>query len=190
MANFGELVLIVSDLHIPFRILEIPAKFKAMLVPKKFQHIICVGNMCTSEQVDFFKDLCHDVHIVRGDYDEFAGDYPYEDRFTIKGWTFGLTHGHQLIPNGNHVILENLARKLDCNILISGATHKMDVFKKDHTLFMNPGSLTGAFTPDRPDNNPSFILLGIKEEEVIVFTYELVEGELKVKKTIFKKEDL
>ena len=55
----------------------------------------------------------------------------------------------------------------------------MDVFKKDHTLFMNPGSLTGAFTPDRPycflfrffrffhrDNNPSFILLGIKEEEV------------------------
>ncbi|KAK8808480.1 hypothetical protein WA158_008381 [Blastocystis sp. Blastoise] len=190
MADFGELILVVSDLHIPFRGIEIPAKFKAMLVPDKFKHIVCAGNLCTSEQVELFKSLSEDNHIIKGDFDEFLGDYPYEDRFSVGDWTFGVCHGHQLVPNGDHSVLNSLARKLDVNVLITGHTHKLDVFKENSTLFLNPGSFTGAFTPSNPDNHPTFILLAVKDDKLTVFTYQLKDNKLDVKKTEYTKSEL
>jgi vacuolar protein sorting-associated protein 29 len=51
-SNFGELVLVIGDLHIPHRAAIIPEKFKRMLVPNKMQHVICTGNLVTKEQYD------------------------------------------------------------------------------------------------------------------------------------------
>ena len=65
-----QLVLVVGDLHIPHRASSVPAKFRKLLVPGKIQHILCTGNLCTKESVDYLKTLASDVHIVRGDFDE------------------------------------------------------------------------------------------------------------------------
>jgi hypothetical protein len=45
MTDFGELVLVVGDFHIPHRAASIPEKFQRMLVPNKMQrksHLIKV----------------------------------------------------------------------------------------------------------------------------------------------------
>lgn len=39
MSDFGELVLVVGDFHIPHRAIKIPEKFQRMLVPNKMQRM-------------------------------------------------------------------------------------------------------------------------------------------------------
>ena len=66
------LVLVLGDLHIPHRCNSLPAKFKKLLVPGRIQHILCTGNLCTKESLDYLKTLANDVHVVRGDFDEVS----------------------------------------------------------------------------------------------------------------------
>lgn len=68
--SFGELVLVLGDMHIPHRSNKIPAALKKMLMPGKMQHILCTGNMCTQEQMEDLKQIVPNVHAVRGDFDE------------------------------------------------------------------------------------------------------------------------
>lgn len=48
--DFGELVLVLGDMHIPHREAAIPEKFKKMLVPNKMQHVLCTGNLIGKDQ--------------------------------------------------------------------------------------------------------------------------------------------
>lgn len=68
--NSLQLVLVLGDLHIPYRCSSLPSKFKKLLVPGRIQHILCTGNLCTKESYDYLKTLASDVHVVRGDFDE------------------------------------------------------------------------------------------------------------------------
>ena len=52
MSQFGELVLLIGDLHIPQRSVDLPEKFKELLVPGKVQHIVCTGNIGNREHTD------------------------------------------------------------------------------------------------------------------------------------------
>lgn len=62
MANeFGELVLVVGDFHIPHRASHIPEKFKRMLVPNKMQHVLCTGNLTSKEQYDELRRCVNDI---------------------------------------------------------------------------------------------------------------------------------
>ena len=54
------LVLCLCDLHIPHRATDLPAKFKALLVPGKIHHILCPGNLCT--QARQASEIC--IHIT------------------------------------------------------------------------------------------------------------------------------
>ena len=40
------LVLVLGDLHIPYRSATLPSKFKKLLVPGRIQHILCTGRFC------------------------------------------------------------------------------------------------------------------------------------------------
>jgi predicted phosphodiesterase len=88
------LVLVIGDFHVPHRSPSLPPKFKQMLVwgllsislslsssqlslsllqvPGKIQHVICTGNLCTREMLDYLKTLAPDVHVVQGDFDELV----------------------------------------------------------------------------------------------------------------------
>jgi vacuolar protein sorting-associated protein 29 len=69
-ADFGTLVLLLGDLHIPHRAPDIPEKFKKILQPDKVEHILCTGNLCTKEQLDKLRVLAPNVHVAAGDFDE------------------------------------------------------------------------------------------------------------------------
>ncbi|KAI8455661.1 hypothetical protein BY996DRAFT_6413010 [Phakopsora pachyrhizi] len=42
------------------------------------------------------------------------------------------------------------ACKMDVDVLVSGATHRFEAFEFESKFFINPGSATGAFTPNWP----------------------------------------
>ncbi len=72
---------------------------------------------------------------------------PETKTVTIGEFKIGMIHGHQVIPWGDQEALANVQRELDCDILISGHTHKNSLSSYDGKYFINPGSATGAFTP-------------------------------------------
>ena len=43
----------------------------------------------------------------------------------------------------------------------------------DGKYFINPGSISGAYSPLLPDPVPSFVLMGHSWEDAIVYLYEL-----------------
>lgn len=117
------LVLVIGDLHVPHRSNSVPAKFKKLLVPGKIQYVLCTGNLCTRETVDYLKTLATDVHIVQGEFDD--GSYPERKVVTVGQFRIGLCHGHQIVPWGDHDAISMVQRSLDVDILITGATHQV-----------------------------------------------------------------
>eukprot|EP00474_Spongospora_subterranea_P008815 CRZ09273.1 hypothetical protein [Spongospora subterranea] len=182
MAQFGELVLVLGDLHIPTRTDQLPAQFKTLLVPGKMQHILCTGNICSKQVVDHLKTIASNVHVAKGDYD-IDTDYPDNTVVKIGDFKIGVIHGHQILPWGDIDALAEIQSQLNVDILISGHTHKQDVFEYNGKYFVNPGSATGSYTPSDSDIVPSFVLMAIKDDKVITYVYELRDGEVKVSKS-------
>ncbi|XP_065850021.1 vacuolar protein sorting-associated protein 29 [Euphorbia lathyris] len=180
------LVLAIGDLHIPHRAADLPPKFKSMLVPGKIQHIICTGNLCIKEVHDYLKSLCPDLHITHGEYDEDSR-YPETKTLTIGQFKLGICHGHQVIPWGDLDSLAMLQRQLDVDILVTGHSHQFTAYKHEGGVVINPGSATGAYSSFTYDVNPSFVLMDIDGLRVVVYVYELIDGEVKVDKIDFKK---
>eukprot|EP01001_Neometanema_parovale_P012622 NODE_8929_length_673_cov_116.114545_g8668_i0.p1 GENE.NODE_8929_length_673_cov_116.114545_g8668_i0~~NODE_8929_length_673_cov_116.114545_g8668_i0.p1 ORF type:complete len:189 (+),score=39.01 NODE_8929_length_673_cov_116.114545_g8668_i0:44-610(+) len=182
------LILAAGDLHIPHRALEIPHKFRALLAPGKVNHILCTGNLSTRESKETLRKICSDMTCVTGEYDETHHD---EDSDTaairLGNYKIGLVHGHQIVPWGDKEALSMWAKKLDVDILVTGCTHKLRAFEHEGTVFVNPGSMTGAFS--NLDNNtaPSFALLELEDGAINVYSYQLDGEDVKVKKKVFSK---
>lgn len=179
------LVLCIGDLHIPHRTVDLPSKFKALLVPGKIHHILCPGNLCTKEIQNYLKTVCTDLHITRGDFDE--ENFPDEEVLEVEDFRIGLCHGHQVVPWGDTAALGHLQRRLDADILVSGHTHEFKAIKYEDRFLINPGSATGAYSSITQTVTPSFVLMDIDRSKAIVYVYELVEGEVKVDKIEFTK---
>jgi len=81
-----------------------------------------------------------------------------------------------------------MQRKLDCDILISGHTHKNEVIVYDKKYIVNPGSVTGSYSPSQSSVTPSFVLMAVKGSKVVTFVYELQESEVNVSKSEFVKK--
>nr|ACO11293.1 Vacuolar protein sorting-associated protein 29 [Caligus rogercresseyi] len=181
------LVLVLGDLHIPFRSSCLPSKFKKLLVPGRIQHILCTGNLCTKESFDYLKTLANDVHVVKGDFDEGC-NWPSQKVVTVGQFKIGLVHGHQVVPWGEAEALAALNRHLDCDIFISGHTHRFEAYEHEGKFYVNPGSVTGAYSVvNGASQIPSFILMDIQSSTIINYVYQLVDDEIKVDKVEFKK---
>lgn len=167
-----ESLLLLGDIHIPQRSTDIPQHFKDLLIPGKVQHVLCTGNF--GDRQDWLKSLSTNLHLVRGDYDE--GNYPETKLISIGEWKIGLIHGHQLIPWCDKEVLSSYQRLLNCDILVYGHTHIPLIETMDHKYFINPGSITGAYSSITSEVNPTFMVLTIQGKEASVYTYELDEG--------------
>ena len=77
----------------------------------------------------------------------------------IGEFKIGMIHGHQVLPWGDLDALTNIQRELGCDILLSGHTHQIGVQVKEKKFYINPGSISGAFSHLIADPNPSFILM-------------------------------
>lgn len=143
--SYGELILIVGDMHIPSRAANIPAKFKQMLVPDKMQKVVGVGNYCGADQIDFLRKIAPSVYCVKGEAEDYelASTLPEELVFQAGDFKIGVCHGHQIVPSGDLEALHILARRLDVDILITGSTHVHETVDYEGKIFINPGSITG-----------------------------------------------
>ncbi|KAJ6499422.1 Metallo-dependent phosphatase [Mycena sanguinolenta] len=183
------LVLIIGDLHIPHRIHDLPVKFKKLLVPGKIQQILCTGNVCDKETYEYLRTISPDVNIVKGDYDE-ASSFPSSITVVHSPIKIGVIHGHQSIPVGDLDSLSAIARQMDVDVLISGHTHIFQAREHDNKFFVNPGTATGAWTGAfNGDPTPSFALMDIQGPVVVTYVYQLIEGEVRVEKIEWRKED-
>ncbi|XP_064392692.1 vacuolar protein sorting-associated protein 29-like [Halichondria panicea] len=180
------LVLIIGDFHIPHRANAIPQQFKKLLVPGKIQHILCTGNLCSKETLDYLKTLASDVHVTRGDFDEIS-TLPEQKVLTVGQFRIGLTHGHQVVPWGDIESLGIVQRQLDVDILISGHTHKFEAVESEGKFFVNPGSATGAYNALDIDVVPSFLLMDIQGPNMVLYVYQL-QKDVKVQKIEYKKK--
>ena len=166
-----ELVLVVGDMFVPQRSPDINEQFKSILIPNKLQHVLSLGNIGSRESYDWLKSLSNDFHSVKGDFDE--GDMPDKKVVTIGEFKIGMIHGHQVLPWGNTDSLASIQRELDCDILLSGQTHEINVKVVDNKLYINPGSISGAFSNCVSDPSPSFVLMVLQGTEAIIYLYVL-----------------
>ena len=166
-----ELVLVTGDMFVPQRAQGIDPQFKAILIPNKLQHVLSLGNIGSRESYDWLRSLSNDFHSVKGDYD--FDDMPEKKVVTIGEFKIGMIHGHQILPWGSNESLAGLARELDCDILISGNTHQSEVKVMDNKLFINPGSISGAFSNTISDPAPSFVLMVLTGTEAVIYLYVL-----------------
>ena len=166
----SEIIVLVGDMLAPQRISDINEHFKSLLSPNKINHVLCLGNMGSKESYDWLKSLSNDFHCVKGDYD-LDESLPEQKMIQIGEFKIGIIHGHQVLPSGDINSLSNIQRQLGCNILVSGFTHELSIKVKDNVLYINPGSISGAFSPSIKDNSPSFILLAIQGDIAIIYSY-------------------
>ncbi|KAI9024763.1 Metallo-dependent phosphatase-like protein [Hyaloraphidium curvatum] len=193
------LVLAIGDLHIPARATDLPPKFKKLLVPGKIQSVLCTGNLTARETLDFLRHVAPDVCAVRGDLDELPLDLPATRTVVHGPLRFGVVHGHQVVPCGDHEALAALARQMDVDVLVAGGTHAFSAYEYEGRFFVNPGSATGAYIHQQPDNaaagggtaglgadgmspTPSFVLMDLQGPAIVMYVYQLINGELKIEK--------
>jgi len=176
-------ILCIGDSHIPNRAKDLPEKIYNKLdnLTKdglfdftfftgdviKFPILLDSLNLKTKKK----------LFIVMGNMDYYYDnrnapiyqklDVIFEDKDKM---TLGLTHGAQIRPRGDHSQLENLAIEKKYNIIVSGHTHKEEIFLTDKgILLINPGSVTGAWS-FVASGVPSFIELNVNEstKEILI----------------------
>ena len=176
-------ILCIGDSHIPNRAKDLPEKIYNKL-DNLTKEALFDFTFFTGDVIKFPKLLDSlnlktkkKLYIVMGNMDYYYGnrnvpiyqklDVIFEDKDKM---TLGLTHGTQIRPRGDHSQLENLAIEKKYNIIVSGHTHKEEIFLTDKgILLINPGSVTGAWS-FVASGIPSFIELNVIEstKEILV----------------------
>eukprot|EP00392_Amoebophrya_sp_AT5.2_P002541 g2546.t1 len=145
--EFGDLVLVIGDQHVPQRTRDLPECFKELLQTDKIKIVLCTGNCGSKAALDGLQGLGHEVHCVRGESDDktiIGRELPESLVVEVGEFKVGVISGYQILPWQSEAALLQWQRKLGCDILISGHTHEAKYFTLNNKLFLNPGSATGA----------------------------------------------
>ncbi len=197
-SNFGELVLLLGDHHLPSRTTSIPEQFQRMLVPHKMQHVICTGNIESPQEYERLRELVgggSNVHCVAGDYDIFQQQQQHQqqqlDEYKVVNlgqFRIGIVGGHQVVPWGDLSALAMFRRKMNVDVLVCGWRRKEGVVEHDGGYYIFPGSITGAYSShSSTSTDPSFILLAVQGSNMVCYVYKLKYGEVDVSKVEFAK---
>ena len=131
--------------------------------------------------------------IVKGSDDE-TFDLPESQIVEIAGFRVGVIGGHQILPWGDELALQQWQRKLDVDILISGHEHYARTVSKNGKLYMSPGSVTGVVNHCLPINaeepvTASFLLLqAVEHDRVVIYVYKERGGEFVVEQFEHQKQ--
>lgn len=169
------LTLAIGDLYIPERVVDLPPKFKKLLAPNpaatpanpKISQVLCLGNITQSVlTLRFLHNLSANFHIVRGEFDDanvlqqelellapkLGSSLSFYKVVTADNFRIGFTSGHQVVPKNDPLLLLAVTRELDVDILVWGGTHRVEAYTLGGKFFVNPGSATGAFSLDWPED--------------------------------------
>jgi putative phosphoesterase len=182
-------ILAFGDSHIPRRAKYIPEKvfekIDEITRESLIDYTLFTGDLIKApDLVDYLKlKTKRDFFIVQGNMDHYGGnkDAPYYQKLVLSSsngekLTVGLTHGAQIEPRGDHSQLEYLALENHYNILISGHTHKEEVYLTEKgILLLNPGSSTGAWS-FVASQMPSFLIISLDEgfQKIEINLYQLI----------------
>ncbi|KAK4216131.1 putative vacuolar protein sorting-associated protein [Rhypophila decipiens] len=170
------LILVIGDLHIPDRALDIPAKFKKLLAPGKIAQTLCLGNLTDKATYEYLRTMAPDLKIVRGRMDVEATSLPLTQVVTHGSVRLGFLEGFTLVSSEPDLLLAE-ANKLDVDVLCWGGTHKFECFEYMDKFFVNPGSATGAFTTswglEEEEVVPSFCLMDVQGISLTLYVYQL-----------------
>ena len=144
----------------------------------KINRIFCTGGVGELETYDWVRNILPptfqgNFHCVRSEFQETKMSYPENLVVKVGEFKIGLINGFQVVPWGDLEGLCSYQRQLECDILISGFTHINSVSHKDGKYFINPGTMTGAFSPLMNDPPPTFMLLLINGDIGVIYLYEL-----------------
>lgn len=193
-------ILIIGDSHIPSRTTKIPdeicSKIKELTKLELYNYTFFTGDLIKyPELIEFLNSkTAKDVFIVVGNMDYFEGNRNlpvYQELNLPLGKVYlkiGLIHGAQIEPRGDRMQLEDLAIEKGDQILISGHTHKEDVFLTEKgILLLNPGSSTGAWS-FIASGVPSFIVLFVedKSKEISASLFQLDRNSHNIKESKFR----
>ena len=192
--------LIIGDSHVPNRASNISEKIQLKLNElTKLELWECTfftgDEINFPEFIEFLNKITkNEIFRVIGNMDYYGGnrDAPMYQKLEVyfsdnEKVTIGLTHGHQISPRGDRKKLELLAIEKNYNILISGHTHKEEIFLTNKgILLLNPGSVTGAWS-FVASGTPSFIILSIDEntKKIGVSLFQLKKNLGVINKTRF-----
>ncbi|KAK3397342.1 Metallo-dependent phosphatase-like protein [Sordaria brevicollis] len=189
------LILVIGDLHIPDRALDIPAKFKKLLAPGKISQTLCLGNLTDRSTYEYLRTIAPDLKIVRGRMDVEATSLPLTSVVTHGNLRIGFLEGFTLVSNEPDLLLAE-ANRLDVDVLCWGGTHKFECFEYMDKFFVNPGSATGAFTTtaaswagfdEDEEVVPSFCLMDIQGISLTLYVYQLRKDEKGVENVAVEK---
>jgi vacuolar protein sorting-associated protein 29 len=173
----SRLVLVIGDLHIPDRALDIPAKFKKLLAPGKIGQTLCLGNLTDKPTYDYLRSIAPDLKIVKGRYDSDATSLPLSQVVTHGSLRIGFMEGFTVVSPTEADLLLAEANKLNVDVLCWGGTHTFDAYEYGDRFFVNPGSATGAFTTgwmeEGEDIVPSFCLMDVQGISLTLYVYQL-----------------
>lgn len=62
--------MLIGDLHVPYKAVEIPDKFKENLGSGKIHQVLCTGNIGSKEGLAYLKKIAPSFTMVRGDQEE------------------------------------------------------------------------------------------------------------------------
>ncbi|TPX07861.1 uncharacterized protein E0L32_010436 [Thyridium curvatum] len=171
------LILVIGDLHIPDRALDIPPKFKKLLAPGKIGQTICLGNLTDKHTYEYLRTIAPDLKIVRGRSDVDATSLPLSQVVTHSSLRVGFLEGFTLVSSEPDILLAE-ANRLDVDVLCwSGGTHKFECFEYMDKFFVNPGSATGAYSTgwskEGEEVVPSFCLMDVQGISLTLYVYQL-----------------
>ncbi|AOW05681.1 Metallo-dependent phosphatase-like protein [Yarrowia lipolytica] len=179
------LVLAIGDLHIPDRAIDVPTKFKKLLVAGKISQVLCLGNLTDKQTLDWLGSISPDLQLIRGDQDSQPSSLIYNSLprsldLEVPGGTnaskiyaglslfktvqhgelkIGITAAHNTLSLHDPDTQLIIARQLDVDILICGGAHRVEAFELDGKFFVSPGSATGAFSVEKYTDD------GVEEDE-------------------------
>ncbi|KAG9243827.1 vacuolar protein sorting-associated protein [Calycina marina] len=173
----SRLVLVIGDLHIPDRALDIPAKFKKLLTPGKIGQTLCLGNLTDKATYEYLRSIAPDLQIVKGRFDADATSLPLSRVVTHGSLRIGFLEGFTMVAPTEMDLMMAEANKLDVDVLCYGGTHRFDAYEYENKFFVNPGSATGAITTgwvgEEEEMVPSFCLMDVQGIGLTLYVYQL-----------------
>ena len=175
----NEMILIMGDVHIPTRINSIPPEIKTTLknTKSKFNKIICTGNYGNTETHTWLKSLlskgCENNFYTVKTEDKSTSTSPSTQVITSNEFKLGVINGFQLVPWSDLTSLSSVQKQLNCDILIHGHTHIKSIYHFEGKWYINPGSISGAFSALRNNPSPSFMIIVTVDDVSSLYTYEL-----------------
>ena len=134
--------LILGDSHIPDRAKELPEWAKKVVEGKKYDYILFTGD-ATEYSVIHYLERYVKTYAVRGNMDFL--DLPRFQIIDVLGHRIFLFHSTEVRPRGDPEQLWEYGKTAGADIVVFGHTHKRNVYARRGILFINPGTVTGAW---------------------------------------------